>query len=201
MEPARLGIKAYARHRAALGLPGGTPAAVRKAIARGQIQAGPDGLIDVAAADAAWPGDRVAAASGRGISGVTRKGEPVPPSGRPTDPAGEPAGEEVISYAEARRRKEVALARRRELEVAQLEGELIPLSMHRERLERIVGRLAGRLKNIPGAWTPRLGACETDTDRLATLKTLVNELLEELLREADRIEQQADAGEDEDASD
>ncbi|HEX6940903.1 MAG TPA: hypothetical protein VF158_15910 [Longimicrobiales bacterium] len=198
--PRRVGIKAYARHRQERGMPGATPAAVRKAIARGQIEQGEDGKIDVAAADAAWPGDKVAAAAGRGISGAAAKGEPVPPSGGRSGAKGEPSGDGLISYAEARRRKEVALARRRELEVLQMEGDLIPLSLHRERLTAIVGRLGGRLKNIPGSWTPRLGACESDAERLAMLKRLVNELLEELLREADQIEQ-ADVGVPDDPTD
>lgn len=46
--------RAYARHRAERGLPGGTLRAVQKAIAAGRIQLTPDGLIDPDAADAAW---------------------------------------------------------------------------------------------------------------------------------------------------
>lgn len=49
-----LSIRAYARHRKASGLPGGTDAAVRKAIKTGRIAVLPDGKIDQKAADAAW---------------------------------------------------------------------------------------------------------------------------------------------------
>lgn len=47
-------LRAYARHRRSEGLPGGSPAAVAKAIASGRIMRLPDGRIDWDAADAAW---------------------------------------------------------------------------------------------------------------------------------------------------
>jgi hypothetical protein len=50
----KVSLRAYARHRKAAGLPGGTLNAVRKRIEAGSIAAGPDGLIDIPAADAAW---------------------------------------------------------------------------------------------------------------------------------------------------
>ncbi|MCP4243938.1 MAG: elements of external origin [bacterium] len=46
--------RAYAAHRKAQGLRGGTDAAVRKAIAAGRIDVLPDGTIDAARADAQW---------------------------------------------------------------------------------------------------------------------------------------------------
>jgi hypothetical protein len=45
---------AYARHRKARGLPGGTHVAVLKALRAGRIEQTPDGTIDPAQADAAW---------------------------------------------------------------------------------------------------------------------------------------------------
>lgn len=49
-----LSLRAYARHRAALGLPGATDAAVRKALRSERITAEPDGTIDPARADRDW---------------------------------------------------------------------------------------------------------------------------------------------------
>src|ERR1039457_4331889 len=46
-------LRAYARHRRSEGLPGGSPAALAKAIASGRIMRLPDGRIDWDAADAA----------------------------------------------------------------------------------------------------------------------------------------------------
>jgi hypothetical protein len=48
-----LSLRGYARHRRALGLPGGTHQAVRKAIEGGRIASGPDG-IEPEVADRQW---------------------------------------------------------------------------------------------------------------------------------------------------
>ncbi len=50
----RLSLRAYARHRRAAGLEGGTLAAVQKAIGTGRIEAEPGGGIDPVKADRAW---------------------------------------------------------------------------------------------------------------------------------------------------
>ncbi|HUM15845.1 MAG TPA: hypothetical protein VL086_09155 [Candidatus Nitrosotalea sp.] len=47
-------LRAYARHRRAKGLPGGSLEAVRKALRRGWIQAEPDGRIEPSRADRYW---------------------------------------------------------------------------------------------------------------------------------------------------
>lgn len=51
-----LSIRAYALHRAALGLPGASHTAVRKALSTGRISANEDGSIDPERADAQWAG-------------------------------------------------------------------------------------------------------------------------------------------------
>ena len=53
-DPPRLTQAQYARHRASLGLPGGTREAVRKAVAERRIDLLPGRRIDPAAADRAW---------------------------------------------------------------------------------------------------------------------------------------------------
>ena len=56
-----LSLRAYAAHRKALGLSGGSDAAVRKARDAGRITVLSDGTIDPIAADAAWGGSSDAA--------------------------------------------------------------------------------------------------------------------------------------------
>jgi hypothetical protein len=51
-----LSIRAYAQHRAALGLPGASHTAVRKAIQAGRVTPEADGSIDPARADTQWAG-------------------------------------------------------------------------------------------------------------------------------------------------
>lgn len=113
----RLSIKAYARHRKALGLPGGSPAAVRKARERGQIEVAADGTIDPEAADRMWPADPARLPQ--------EDGEPHGGTGEDGDPEDVPGSRGGTSLADARRRKELALAERREIEVQQLRGELV----------------------------------------------------------------------------
>lgn len=49
-----LSLRAYGRHRRALGLPGGTLAGVKKALQTGRISLAPGGGIDPAIADPMW---------------------------------------------------------------------------------------------------------------------------------------------------
>jgi hypothetical protein len=53
-KPTSGSVRAYARHRRALGLPGGTHQSVRKAIERQRIAVASDGVIDFAEADKQW---------------------------------------------------------------------------------------------------------------------------------------------------
>src|SRR5205823_5486107 len=53
-DAARLTRTAYAAHRKARGLPGGTLRSVQHAIADGRITIGPDGKLDPAEADRKW---------------------------------------------------------------------------------------------------------------------------------------------------
>lgn len=52
-----MSLRAYAAHRKERGLPGGSDAAVRKAIKADRIPVLADGTVDPAAADAAWAGN------------------------------------------------------------------------------------------------------------------------------------------------
>ena len=62
-----ISLRAYARHRKELGLPGGSLSAVQKAVESGRIECLPDGSIDPERADLAWEsGTSPRAAAGPG---------------------------------------------------------------------------------------------------------------------------------------
>lgn len=73
-------IRAYARHRKASGLPGGTPAGVRKARDTGRIRAAisSDGLVDFEQADALWNRNADPDAVSRRDSVSVTRVEPAP---------------------------------------------------------------------------------------------------------------------------
>jgi hypothetical protein len=96
---------AYARHRKALGLPGGTHVAVLKALRAGRIEAEPDGTIDPAKADAAWNANTDAGRR-RTVAKEVDREEPAAPV-RPTPSRGaSPDGNAPLvggpSYAQGR---------------------------------------------------------------------------------------------------
>lgn len=135
----RLSVKAYARHRRELGLPGATPAAVRKALERGQIKRLPDGSIDAAAADRAWPADPAAAPPARG----------EPAGGTGGEPEGNREAEPPVSFGEARRRKELALARQREYHVANLQRTMIHIDDVEAMVRRPLEQVDASLRSAP----------------------------------------------------
>lgn len=78
-------------------------------------------------------------------------------------------------------------ARRVELEVQQVEGQLIPLALHTSRLAGILDRLRARLSAAPGAWAPQLVGLKSVPDALKRARELVNELLAALNAAAEEI--------------
>lgn len=124
-----LSIRAYAQHRAALGLPGTSHTAVRKAIAAGRITPEADGTIEPERADVQWAGQtdpamqRGAAAQARAADTARATargmvGKPVPQSAidavqdtlreTGTDPEPEAGGQ--VSFMRARMANEVLKA-------------------------------------------------------------------------------------------
>jgi hypothetical protein len=79
----------------------------------------------------------------------------------------------------ARQRKINAEARRAELELAQLEGHVIPDDMHLERLRERLTSVAGNVKSI-GRYHPQVKAAVTDEDADALLDRMGDEILAEL---------------------
>jgi len=65
---------------------------------------------------------------------------------------------QAANYYRARARKEEALAGLRELELAQLQGELITVAEFEELLSELFGTLRSRLLALPGLIAPRLAS-------------------------------------------
>lgn len=148
-----LSLRAYARHRRALGLPGSAPSTVYRAARDGRIPRLEDGSIDPAAADAAWLAN-------------TRPREDSVDAGEDVAGGTPPAG----SMQAARLRKELALAQLRELELRQKSGELIEVeSVRRMWFER--GRtVRDLLLGLP----PRLAASLAAESDQAAVRVLLD---------------------------
>lgn len=70
-----------------------------------------------------------------------------------------------VTLYEAKRRKELALAQLRELEVAKLRGELLPANEVLEGWQAAIGRARARLLRIPYAAAPELRRAAPDGDK------------------------------------
>ncbi|KZL25628.1 hypothetical protein [Pseudovibrio sp. WM33] len=124
-----LSRRAYAEHRKALGLPGASDMAVRKAIQSGRITVEADGSIDPAKADAQWASStdsskrRSRKHTKPDQSGsVKTRSSVTPPLADSPDQLGASQG---ITYAKARAANEALKAQRSKLLLQQLKGELI----------------------------------------------------------------------------
>lgn len=133
-----LSRRAYAAHRKARGLSGGTDAAVRKALATGRISLEPDGTIDPKRADRDWEiatnpsQQRGEAAIAQGVEAARETKEadehkPVPTAAvNAVNEAAEELGAgQGVSYAKARAVNEILKAQRAKLLLKKLNGELV----------------------------------------------------------------------------
>src|SRR5436190_16924656 len=111
-DAARLTRIAYAAHRKARGLPGGTLRSVQHAIADGRITIGPDGKLDPAEADRKWRNNT-----------MPDRGGTRPGAGRPRRKKAKAEavdGREATTMPELRRQREAVRLRRERLEVGGL---------------------------------------------------------------------------------
>jgi hypothetical protein len=202
---AMMGQREYARHRLALGLPGGTLAAVQKALKSGRIAPAQDGKIDSDAADASWAA-RTDAALQRAVPPAVEKAPeilpvfdgvveeaptslsrrpvwevPFPPPepvkiSRPPAPVVEVSDSEA--YQKNRARREAAEAGRAELAYARERKTLVPRSDAEQLLTEVARVYAAKRESVPGALAPRLVG-KTDPDEIARI-------VRKELRETDR---------------
>ena len=131
---------------------------VQKWLADGRIERAPGGGIDAEAADA-----RLAAWGARGAQG---------------------AGATVCSFAEARRRKEIALAGLREHELAVRRGEYDARADWTREVATTFAAIRGRLLALGPTLAPIVASLSDPADCLAVIEDRVMEALAELAGEA-----------------
>jgi hypothetical protein len=155
--PKPLSLRAYARHRKAHALAGGTLRAVQVAIRDGRLSKSitPDKQVaSAAAADAEW--------------GSTTHADRIPLTG-PTA-----AGVQPPDLAESRARREAAEASLAEIELAEKRGELVPVTDVESKLVGVFARCKNKLLAVPSRVRQRDPA----------LSPAQVELIEAVIREA-----------------
>lgn len=86
----------------------------------------------------------------------------------------------AADYAEARARREAALAELAELDLAQRRGELVPADLIQRHWETLAANTRGKLLNLPGRLAASVMGCETLQEAERAAMMLVREALEEL---------------------
>lgn len=163
MKPPPTSISAYARHRKALGLPGGTPKAVRAARDRGSLAGAltKDGQIaDVELADQLWA--------------ATTREDRVPLTGPTASGANAAAKPAPSPLQEHRARREAAQAELAEIELAEKRRELVPAKDVESRLVNV----------FSSSRTKILGVVARARQRDPSITPAQHALYESLLREA-----------------
>lgn len=191
-----LTLTAYARHRKAKGLIGGTKSAVHKAIKTGRIPVDENGLIDPAAADKAWALNTTPRAGSQAAAAANGSTNDAAAAQEKSDAARTANAASQADYLEARSRKEWALASKRELELAQARGELVSVVYMRDQVTRITTTVAEAHNNIPGTWLARLEACRDTAERRTVLETGVEQIKAELMALGESITTELDASDD-----
>lgn len=153
--------RAYAAHRKAAGLTGGTPKAIRAAKKSGRLAKSlteDGGIISAELAD-------------RELAATTHV-DRVPLSG-PTS-----SGEQPPDLAESRARREAALAALAEIELAEKQGELVPVADVESKLVGVFSSCKTKLLGIPSRARQRDPGLTLA--QVALIETLVREALEDL---------------------
>lgn len=87
---------------------------------------------------------------------------------------------ESTPYDEALARKTLADARIQERKLAELDGALVPMALHRQVLTRVAERVAARLRNLPGEWAPRIVGIGSPREAVPVLQSMANSILEDM---------------------
>ena len=187
-----IALAAYARHRKELGLVGGTPAAVSKAVFDGRLKksvvrvGGKKKIVDADLADQEWEANTQSR-----IDHAPRvpAGDAARRSGGPGDPTGELAQAMVEAlipdYFESRAKKEAAGARREaaladlaEIEVAERREELVPVEDVESRLVAVFSQCRNKLLGVPSRARQQDPALSMP--QIALFESLIREALEDL---------------------
>jgi hypothetical protein len=159
---------AYARHRKARGLPGGTHVAVLKAIKAGRIEAEPDGSIDPAKADVAWNANTDAGRRRNPRKEVNRE-EGATAVRAATGRAGSADTSAPLvggpSYAQSRAIREAYAARLAKLDYEERSGALVRTDRVKVGWFNALRVVRDRILNLPDRLAPLLAA-ENDERRV-----------------------------------
>lgn len=167
-----MSIRGYARHRADLGLPGGTHRAVQKAIQAGRCPIEPNGQIDSEKADAAW------AENTNAVKRAPTEAEAATPAFEP--PQGSP-GSRGPSLAQAQAVEKTYRARLARLEWEERTGSLVPVADVKLEWAKIIAEARTKLLGIPAKAKSRIP--DLTLADVATLDDLIRETLEALAEE------------------
>jgi len=156
MTDSGLSIRAYADHRRHLGLRGGTPWAVQKALKDGRITKNEHGKIDPVQADVDW--------------------ETQTSPARQTTPIADemPSGQgSKLDFSQARAVRELYAARIARLDFEQRNGTLVSVDQMKLEIFRKARQVRDRMLAIPGRIDAQLAA---ETDRRTVRKILDGEI-------------------------
>ncbi|WP_224240203.1 hypothetical protein [Hyalangium gracile] len=187
-----LSLRAYARHRADLGLPGGSLQAVQRARDRGRITLEPDGSVDPVRADREWAENTdlseapvaVVEAHARAIPAETppraegsSRHLQAPSTTPPPEPA-PPVARLTSTLTENNAVKVYWQARKAELEFREAAGELVPAAGVRAELEDVFRKCRTKLLGVPSR--AKQAMPELTTAQIAKFEGLIRESLEDL---------------------
>lgn len=162
-----LTVREYALHRKVSDLPGGAPRAVQVAIRDGRLSSSLTSdrkrIRDAELADAEWL--------------ATTQSDRVPLTG-PTSSAASPDTPVTNGLAMARTRREAAQAAIREMELAERQGELVPVRDIEAHLTNVFAQCRSRLLSIPTRARQRDPSLSSA--QLVLIESLVREALEDL---------------------
>lgn len=165
-----ISLRAYGESRRERGLPGGSLAAVQKAIKSGRISL-VDGKIDPDAADADWVRNTSVEQQGRGAGG----GE------RPSALVGVSGGE---SYIDARARSEALRAQMMEIDLAEKRGELVSAEDIRRALADKLTATRDELLTIPERVAGKVASSKDPVECAAVIEQAIRLALRHLATQA-----------------
>lgn len=88
----------------------------------------------------------------------------------------------------AKLQKEQLEVRRRQIELAKLEGDLVGVDDHLQILGDALTYIRARILALPGAWGPRIVGLRTPAQATQMMRILADETINDLARVADEIE-------------
>lgn len=177
-----LSLRAYARHRADLGLPGSSLQAVQRARDKGRITLEPDGTVDPDRADREWiQNTDLTDAPGAVVEAHARVAAPAAAAGVVKAPAGDDGVPRLgTTLPENNAVKAYWQARTAELEFKEAAGELVPAAGVRSELEGVFRSCRTKLLGVPARVRQQIP--HLTAEEVVMVENLVREALEDLAK-------------------